>query len=391
MNNNSIKGIINLTENYPIDGAVEIQKNINDGLNHIQLDLSLPSDSINKLLLEIKDYDNFVEYNYSKNKHNIDLKYMGNNNIIIFRGGSKDVFVDIYSNTEYNLNRIYKEYVKLSNVGVSEIECFFDSYYIKGNQLDVSTQVKKFKDYETLDETYYPYINLDIFFEQFALGNENILILTGEPGLGKSKFASTILKYAFMNPDKLPYDKMEISDNLDNQYINVAYVKSTEILSMDAFWRKMENLTPDFVLIDDLDYMLTKRDAEVMTHEDTVKNNFLNQFLSFTDGITKNKTKFIITTNQEYANLDSAILRKGRIFDIIELRKLHNYEAKNIWLKNNLDTETFISIFGHTDVLPANLGSEIAKRTNKKIEQDKFYLKESGISMLHKNKRKLGL
>ena len=79
------------------------------------------------------------------------------------------------------------------------------------------------------------------------------------------------------NPDNLPYDKIEINAGLDSQFINCAYVKSVDVLVNDQFWRSLEVRGMDFVIIDDLDYMLTKRDAETSSAEDAQKNIFLNQ------------------------------------------------------------------------------------------------------------------
>ena len=74
--------------------------------------------------------------------------------------------------------------------------------------------------------------------------------------------------------------KWKIFQNLKEQHFNISYVKSTDILSMDEFWRNLQKELPDFVVLDDLDYMLTKRDSEVMTNDDAKKNAFLNQLLS---------------------------------------------------------------------------------------------------------------
>ena len=225
-------------------------------------------------------------------------------------------------------------------------------------------------------------------FDQFFTGVENILLLVGEPGLGKSKMSTLALKHAFHNPDKLPYDKLKDNPALDNQFISVVYVKSTDVLVNDRFWRELSKLQADICIIDDLDYMLTKRDAEVTSADDQKKNDFLNQFLSFTDGVEKYKTKFIITTNQKYDDIDSALLRKGRLFDILELRKLDKHEALDIWLDNDLPKEEFEKVFHAHEVLPAELGSEINKRLNTRIETaTATYLKEDGISKVIKATR----
>lgn len=206
-----------------------------------------------------------------------------------------------------------------------------------------------------------------------------------------TKFANCLFKHLMENPSNIPYDKMENIPELEEQHFNICYVKSTDILSMDEFWRGLQKELPDFVVLDDLDYMLTKRDSEVMTSDDAKKNAFLNQLLSFTDGVQKNKTKFIITTNQHFEDVDTALLRKGRLFDILEFRKLKNDEALTIWLSEDLKEEEFRKIFAG-DVSQADLGSEIAKRKNKRIKNTvSSYLKEQDISKVQRKSKRMKL
>jgi len=139
-------------------------------------------------------------------------------------------------------------------------------------------------------------------------------------------------------------------------------------------------------LNDDLDYFLTSRNEELQTSDDAEKNKFLSQFLSFTDGIEQNETKFIITTNQPFDDIDDALLRKGRLFDILELRKLTNEEALNVWTSAGLLKEKFIFA---GDVLQADLGSEIEKHLNKEIKIEQ-YLLEDNISKIKKFNKKIG-
>ena len=101
----------------------------------------------------------------------------------------------------------------------------------------------------------------------------------------------------------------------------------------------------------------------------------------------QDKTKIIITTNQSYKNLDTALLRKGRLFNILEFRELTNEEALNIWLKNELPEETFKEKF-KGDVLQAELGSIISmmKKTDNEVLPE--YVLEEDISKLNKTEKK---
>ena len=193
-------------------------------------------------------------------------------------------------------------------------------------------------------------------------------------------------------PENIPYDKLETIPELEEQFFTVQYIKSNDILTMDEFWRNLQKDLPDFVILDDLDYMLTKRDSEAMSHDDIKKNIFLNQLLSFTDGVQKNKTKFIITTNQSFDDVDSALLRKGRLFDILEFKELEKDEALNIWISEGLNKDEFVNLFTTDFITQADLGSEIAKRKNKRIkETTRSYLKDSSISKVKKKTKRMSL
>jgi hypothetical protein len=77
------------------------------------------------------------------------------------------------------------------------------------------------------------------------------------------------------------------------------------------------------------------------------------------------------------------------LFDIIELRRLHRAEALVIWEQNGLPESEFSKVFTTQEILPANLGSEISKRLNKRIEKStESYLREDGISKIQRAGRK---
>ena len=377
-----------------IDDAIMTSIDVKDGYVFNIVDIPIKGESFKKFVEDAETlYGKLECFDYSVGKTNTYKKYKSSQLRMYARGNSLELIVSIYCQSEEICNEIWKIFTKY-NQDDTETTLYFQSFYMNNGQLDESTKVIKEETLNYISKSYYPYIETDTMFEQFFTGDENILVVVGTPGLGKSKMSSLMLKYAFKNTDKLPYDKLIENTELDEQFISVIYVKSTDVLSNDKFWRTLSSNKVDVVILDDLDYMLTKRDSEVMTSEDQVKNNFLNQFLSFTDGVEKNKTKFIITTNQSYDEIDTALLRKGRLFDILELRKLSLSESEVIWLENNLDIDDFNATFTTHEVLPAELGSEINKRLNKRIDSaTKSYLKEDGISKIKKagRNKKIGL
>lgn len=372
------------TEDLNIDEAVMAYNDIESGYIHALQDIVIKTADYKAFFDDLSGICELEEFNYSRNKNNIYYKISGEKIRGYCRGNSIDMYCGIYAVDERTCAQIWEIYLKHSN-DVSGIDMFMHSYFMNAGQLDQQSSQMDVGELDYISDKYYPYIDTQIMFDQFFTGSENILLLVGEPGLGKSKMSTLALKHSFENPDKLPYDKLEINPALENQFISVVYVKSTDVLVNDRFWREMSKIQADICIIDDLDYMLTKRDSEVQSVDDARKNDFLNQFLSFTDGVEKTKTKFIITTNQKYNDIDTALLRKGRLFDILELRALDAQEALVIWKDNGLPEEDFNAVFNTHEILPADLGSEINKRNNKRIQTaTQSYLKEDGISKVEK-------
>jgi hypothetical protein len=367
--------IINFNPNLfdlHIDESMDLFNDFNEGYVYQDSTISLPTleflKSLQKIIHEFGEVD---EFDYSSNDK-ISKTYVSKGNFKLRVYGDEFSLTGcIAATTEEIRNNLYRElYRELPDI--DGVCVFSTSYYNDGNSLE--TMVERFDDkiLSNVSKSYYPYINTNLLFDQFFTSNENILILAGAPGLGKSKLTTLALKYAQKNINKSPQGH--------DEFISVGIVKSVDILSQDKFWVELEKNSHDFVIIDDLDYMLTKRDAEIVTTEDVIKNSFLNQFLSFTDGITHNNVKFIITTNQNLSELDPAILRKGRLFDILELRPLKNEEALSIWKEHGLPKAKFKY---KGDVNPADLGSSISKLLNKRIDEPTAeYLLEDNISKI---------
>jgi hypothetical protein len=336
-----------------------------------------------------KDFTDLIEYDFSDSMKNLFKQFMCEDFVIFAQGNSKEVFCSINSKSIQISQKVFSTYKTFYKEDL-EVNIYMGIYYSEAGRTQNTVKSLKKKEIADISDSYYPYINNDIMYKQFFNLQENILILAGKPGIGKSKMASSILKYATANPEIIPYDKMKENESISAQFISVCYVKSTQVLCDDIFWRELSQKEFDFVIIDDLDYFLTSRDSEVTSQEEDNKNKFLNQFLSFTDGIEKHKTKFIITTNQPFADIDSALLRKGRLFDILELRDLSGDEALVIWEENKLLKEDFLKLYSSTDrISPADIGSEISKRLNTKItEALEPYVLEDNISKVKQTKFK---
>jgi len=376
---------LSLTVNHNSETSIEdIVMDYNDvsqGFIYNIKDLLCKSKEFDKILNKVElVHTDLTKFDFSRTKNRVFKKYIGKDLLIYVQGNSTELLCSFISKTNEESQVIWDIYNEVVEPNTDMVSYMY-SYGIQGGQLIEKSSELEVEELEYISKSYYPYLDTGMMFDQFFTGDENIMLLAGKPGTGKSKILALALKHAISNPDNLPYNKVTEESSVESQFMMVVNVKGIDVLSLDEFWGRLEDLQPDFVFIDDLDHMLTSRDADVMTQDDANKNIFLDHFLTFTDGVEKNKTKFIITTNQSHDNIDTALLRKGRLFDLLEFRELTFDESKVIWEENELDVEDFEELFDNDAILPADLGSEINKRLNPRIKTaTESYLKEDGIS-----------
>ena len=266
----------------------------------------------------------------------------------------------------------------------SEVE--ISSYYISmSGRLEQHNKSKTIESFN-LNKLYYPYLDIEELFKQFIMSEDNILVLTGLPGTGKTALTDSYMEFFL----KSEFVKKFFNKNGPVNF-PVAYIKNETILSTDEFWMELQYYNYNLIILDDLDYSLLPRTQEISTQEDINKNKFISNLLSYTDGIfdENSKTKFIITTNKEVKEIDSAILRKGRTFDILQLRSLTSSEALDVWVSEGLEEKKFNEIFKNDNILPCDLGSEISKIKASMKYHSKInpYVKEDGISLYSSSKK----
>jgi len=180
-----------------------------------------------------------------------------------------------------------------------------------------------------IDPNLYPNIDSTMLVEDYQASSESLLVLAGEPGVGKTTFIKLLLR----------------------QYLGdtVGYVNSEDILLADAFWHAVTFGEFHALVLDDINVDLLNRETEK-------GKKFLSHLLSYSDGLFEGRAKIIITTNQQLVTVDPALTRDGRCFDFIYLEPLMYEYALNLWTQWQYEERHFVDQFqGMSTVKQAEL------------------------------------
>ena len=151
----------------------------------------------------------------------------------------------------------------------------------------------------------YPFLrdeSLADYYDRYMESSANILLLIGPPGTGKTTFIRGLLAHR-------------------NASAIVTY--DAGILEKDGFFaRFIEDDTEVMVLEDSDAFLKSRSDGNTMMH----------RFLNVGDGLVTTKgKKMIFSTNlPSVRDIDSALIRPGRCFDIVEFKPLSLFDANKL-------------------------------------------------------------
>lgn len=215
-------------------------------------------------------------------------------------------------------------------------------------------------EYSFLPEEFRRGIEPDFFYgieprslaESFFTSPQSLLILFGRPGTGKSKLIQYLLSRA---------------PEVYERGVEVLVLKGVEALR-EAASDLHTFLYYDVVVMDDIELTSLKRG------EDEEVTGFISTLLSATDGFIPKRVKVIISTNQPFKEIDPALLRPSRLFDILELKEIDGEYFEEL-IKKRPELERVKHLFKERETIPiAQLLEELKGRDRR------TYLKGKGIS-----------
>jgi hypothetical protein len=154
-------------------------------------------------------------------------------------------------------------------------------------------------------EEMYPFLkgeSLGDYYDRYMNSSANILLLIGPPGTGKTTFIRGLLAHR-------------------NCSAIVTY--DANILEKDHFFAKFIEDDAEIMVLEDSDAFLKSRsDGNTMMH----------RFLNVGDGLVTTKgKKMIFSTNlPSIRDIDSALVRPGRCFDVVEFKPLSVFDANKL-------------------------------------------------------------
>jgi hypothetical protein len=160
----------------------------------------------------------------------------------------------------------------------------------------------------------YPFLkgeSLNDYYDRYMASSANILLLIGPPGTGKTTFIRGLLAHR-------------------NCSAMVTY--DAGILEKDGFFARFIEDDSEVMVLEDSDAFLKSRsDGNTMMH----------RFLNVGDGLVTTKgKKMIFSTNlPSIRDIDSALVRPGRCFDILTFDTLSQVDADKLAAKLGVEVE----------------------------------------------------
>lgn len=216
-------------------------------------------------------------------------------NLIQYYVNSNSIEIRAYGDLEFLEETDVILTKRFSVVGAS-IEWVFSA---EGRSVDVPLN----KDRLPIREMY-PFLNesLEDYYRRFMESSANILLLIGPPGTGKTTFIRGLLAHADLSA-MVTYDD--------------------ELMKKDSLFARFIEGEASVMVIEDSDTFLRAR---------TDGNTMMHRFLNVGDGLVTTKgKKLIFSTNlPSTKDIDPALIRPGRCFDVLNFNMLTEDQAKKL-------------------------------------------------------------
>lgn len=162
--------------------------------------------------------------------------------------------------------------------------------------------------YPWIDSTYG---DVTEYIDEYIDSDASVLILIGPPGTGKTTFIKNLIHRSKANA-KVAYDP--------------------KVMMEDGFFAGFIGDESRFLIMEDADEFLKSR---------TDGNTMMHKFLNVSDGlISAHDKKLVFSTNLDnIGDIDEALMRPGRCFDVLQFRPLTRIEAEAVKTEIGLERD----------------------------------------------------
>lgn len=158
--------------------------------------------------------------------------------------------------------------------------------------------------YRPAIQSAYPFLEMPVndVIDDYLNSDACVIILIGPPGTGKTSFIKNLI-HRSKSDAKISYDE--------------------KILNSDGMFAGFIEDDSKFLVIEDADVFLSAREDG---------NSMMHRFLNVSDGlISATGKKLVFSTNlSSIRDVDSALIRPGRCYAVLEFRALTRAEAQNV-------------------------------------------------------------
>lgn len=277
----------------------------------------------------------------NKNKRLLGKKYYGSFQELVDMIGTKGIYIDgayiffaqnvlLYATKAYNENRldldslsIYSSYdckEELTNILNSELKSIYspmDGMKMqlvakgKGGFYTVYAEPNAF--ITDIERNYNDDLEHDRILDMLTEDRQHLLLFNGEPGTGKTSYIK------------------HLASTVNNNFLYMDY-KLFDDSASQMFVDFLQEHIGEVIVLEDCEKLLMDRKKG---------NGLLSTILNLTDGILGDmfKIKFICTFNCKKSDIDSAMLRKGRLSLMYEFKKLSVDKVRKILNDNSIQEE----------------------------------------------------